>query len=158
MFGRFGGTTAFTFMVRKNFFVSLHHPPRQIHYPVDGGSVFLRNFEIFNDCTARKPKRRPPWSVHRRNTNKMQLVIEFIITTFIEGLTCFERHTAHHQELKLFAASGLYTHVVTGRCQSFPLSLDNGRSPHGHIHQRLQIQFRTPDDERCAARNMLSLQ
>ena len=52
----------------------------------------------------------------------------------------------------VFAASGLYTHVVTGRCQG------NGRSPHGHINQRLQIQFRAPDDERCAARNMLSLQ
>jgi hypothetical protein len=58
-------------------------------------------------------------SVHlSRNTNKMQLVIEFIIPKFIEGSTCFERHTAHHQELyTVFAASGLYTHVVTGRCQ-----------------------------------------
>jgi hypothetical protein len=26
-------------------------------------------------------------------------VIEFIIPNFIEGSTCFERHTAHHQEL-----------------------------------------------------------
>jgi len=40
----------------------------------------------------------------------------------------------------------------------FPLRLDNGRSPHVYINQRLQIQFRVPDDERCAARNMLSLQ
>jgi hypothetical protein len=39
----------------------------------------------------------------------------------------------------------------------FPLSLDNGRSPHVYINQRLQIQFRAPDDERCAVRNMLSL-
>ena len=58
---------------------------------------------------------------------------EFIIPKFIEGPTCFERHTAHHQELQTaFAASGLYTHVVTGRCPGwvgtgFPLSLDNGR-------------------------------
>jgi hypothetical protein len=52
-----------------------------------------------------------------RNTNKMQLVIEFITPKFIEGSTCFERHTAHHEELKtVFAVSGLYTHVVTGRC------------------------------------------
>jgi len=29
----------------------------------------------------------------------MQLVIEFIIPKFIVGSTCFERHTAHHQEL-----------------------------------------------------------
>ena len=34
-----------------------------------------------------------------RITNKMQLVIEFIVPKFIEGSTCFERHTAHHQEL-----------------------------------------------------------
>jgi len=27
-------------------------------------------------------------------------VIEFIIPKFIEGSTCFERHTAHHQELQ----------------------------------------------------------
>jgi len=26
-------------------------------------------------------------------------VIEFIIPKFTEGSTCFERHTAHHQEL-----------------------------------------------------------
>jgi len=47
----------------------------------------------------------------------MHLVIEFIFRKFVEGSTCFERHTAYHQELQiLFAASGLYTHVVTGRC------------------------------------------
>ena len=40
----------------------------------------------------------------------------------------------------------------------FPLSLGNGRSPHGPINQRLQIEFRASDDERCAARNMLSFQ
>ena len=27
------------------------------------------------------------------------------------------------------------------------------RAPHGYVNQRLQIQFRAPDDERCAARN-----
>jgi hypothetical protein len=48
----------------------------------------------------------------------MQLVVEFIIPKFIEGSKCFELHTAHHQELQtLFAASALYTHVVTCRCQ-----------------------------------------
>ena len=39
-----------------------------------------------------------------------------------------------------------------------PPSLDNGRSPHGYINQRLQIQFGAPYDEWCTARNMLSLQ
>jgi len=81
---------------------------------------------------------------------------------FIEGSTCFEQHTAHHQELQtVFAASGLYARVVTGRCPQelqFPPSLDNNLSPHGYINQRLQIQFGAPDDERYAARNMLSLQ
>jgi hypothetical protein len=38
------------------------------------------------------------------------------------------------------------------------LSLHDGRLPHVHINQRLQRQFRAPDDERYAARNMLSLQ
>ena len=84
---------------------------------------------------------------------RCSFVIEFIILKFIEGSTCFERHTAHHQELQsVFAASGLYTHMVTGRCQG------NSRSRYGHISQRLQIVFRAPNDERCAARDMLSLQ
>jgi hypothetical protein len=35
----------------------------------------------------------------KKNTNKMQLVIECIIPKFTEGSTCFERHTAYHLEL-----------------------------------------------------------
>jgi len=85
---------------------------------------------------------------------------------FIEGSTCFEWHTALHQELQtVFAASGLYTHGVTGRCPScrrrvveLPPILDNDRSPHGYMNQRLQIQFGAPDVERYAARSVLSLQ
>jgi len=38
-----------------------------------------------------------------------------------------------------------------------PHSLGNGRSPYGHINQMLEIEFRAPDDKRCAAQNMLSL-
>jgi hypothetical protein len=34
-----------------------------------------------------------------RNNNKMQLCNRIIISKFIEGSTCFERHTAHHKEL-----------------------------------------------------------
>jgi len=46
----------------------------------------------------------------------MNLVIEFIIQKFTKGSKCFERHSAHHHELQtVFAASGLYIHVVTGR-------------------------------------------
>jgi len=49
---------------------------------------------------------------------------------------------------------------LRGKCHFpfLPLSLDNGRSPHGYINQRLHIRFRAPDDERCAARNVLGLQ
>jgi hypothetical protein len=48
--------------------------------------------------------------------------------------------------LTVCAASGLHTHVVTGRSQvwvgtEFPLRLDYGRSPHAYVNQRLQIQL-----------------
>jgi len=53
-------------------------------------------------------------------TNKMQTCNRIYYTKFIEGSTCFERHTAYHQELQtVFAASGLYTHVVTARCSGW---------------------------------------
>jgi hypothetical protein len=35
----------------------------------------------------------------REISTKCSFVIEFIIPKFIEGSTCFERHTANHQEL-----------------------------------------------------------
>jgi hypothetical protein len=55
------------------------------------------------------------YSVERRT--RCSFVIEFIIPNF-KGSTYFERHTAHHQELQtVFAASGLYTHMVTVRCR-----------------------------------------
>jgi hypothetical protein len=48
--------------------------------------------------------------------------------------------------LTVFAASGLRTHVVTGRSQvwvgtptEFPLRLDYGRLPHAYVNQSLQI-------------------
>jgi len=59
----------------------------------------------------------------------MQLVIEFIIPKFVDGSACFERHTAHHQELyTVFAASGLYTHVVTGHLCHLGTSLWQNQS------------------------------
>ena len=51
----------------------------------------------------------------------MQPCKKIIIPKFIEGSTCFERHIAHHQELQtVFAASGLYTYVVTARSSFHP--------------------------------------
>jgi hypothetical protein len=47
----------------------------------------------------------------------MQPCNRIYYSKFIEESTCFEPHTAHHQELQtVFAVSGLYTHVVTGLC------------------------------------------
>ena len=45
--------------------------------------------------------------------------------------------------LTVFAASGLHTHVVTGRSQKseWEPRLDYGRSPHAYVNQRLQIQL-----------------
>jgi hypothetical protein len=49
-------------------------------------------------------------------STRCNFVIEFTIPKIIEGSTCFERHTAHHQQLQtVFAASGLCAHVVIGR-------------------------------------------
>jgi hypothetical protein len=44
-------------------------------------------------------------------------------------------------------------------CGDRPLSrMDNSPSPHAYVNQRLQIQFGAPEDERYAARKMLSVQ
>jgi len=52
----------------------------------------------------------------------------------LEAQHFFERHTAHHQELQtVFAASGLYTHVVTGRCPAWVGTLLRG------IQQQLEL-------------------
>jgi len=77
---------------------------------------------------------------------------------------CRAAYRSSSGALTVLADSGLYTHVVTGHCPGWvgthplPPNLDKGRSTHGYISQRLQIEFEAPDDERCAPRNMLSLQ
>ena len=39
---------------------------------------------------------------------------------YYSKIYCFKWHTAHHRELyTVFAASGLYTHVVTSRCEGW---------------------------------------
>jgi hypothetical protein len=49
-------------------------------------------------------------------------------------------HRSSSGALTAFAASGLHTHVVTGRSQ-VPLRLDYGRSPDAYVNQRLQIEL-----------------
>jgi len=59
--------------------------------------------------------------------------IEFIIPKFFKGSTCFERHAAYHQELQaVFAASGLYAHMVTGRCQGWVGTAHSALATAGH--------------------------
>jgi hypothetical protein len=54
-----------------------------------------------------------------------------------------EAYCSSSGALTVFAASGLHTHVVTGRSQVWvgTLRLDYGRSPHVYVNQRLQIQL-----------------
>jgi len=181
-------TTASSVRQDKSFQIRiLSHCPSQ--QPPNTSPYLQATIEWFDasHTTDRVWNGKPNYSVEI--PTRCSFVIEFIIPKF-NGSTCFERHTAHHQELRtVFAASGLFAHMVTGRCQGWvptqliirsselylqplvympirwpavakvecPLSLGNGRSPYGHINQRLQIQFGAPDDEWCAARNMLNL-
>jgi len=80
-------------------------------------------------------------------STRCSFVIEFIIRKFIERSTSGA----------LNCVCSLWF-IYTYGDQSLPLSLGDGRSPHVYINQRLQMQFRAPDDERYAARNMLNLQ
>jgi len=96
-------------------------------------------------------------SVHRgwfsRNTNKMQLCNRIYCSKVYCRLNMFR--AAH------CSSSGALNRIAKdewGGGEFFPLSLKNGRSPHVYINQRLQTQFRAPDDERRGARNMFSLQ
>jgi len=89
---------------------------------------------------------------------RCSFVMEFIIRKFFEGSACLERHTASSSGALNCICSLWFIFPYGDRPFFPPLSLGNGRSPYGHINQRLKIQFRAPDDERCAAWNMLSLQ
>jgi len=93
-----------------------------------------------------------------RNTNKMQLCNRIYYSKVFWRLNMFR--AAHRSSSgALNCICSLWFICPYGDRPFFsPLSLGNGRSPYRHINQRLQIQFRAPDDERCVPRNMLSLQ
>ena len=56
------------------------------------------------------------FAIHTEKSNKMQQCIKIYYSIFIWNSTCFERHTAHHQEPKTaLAASGLHMWKVVGR-------------------------------------------
>jgi hypothetical protein len=88
-------------------------------------------------------------------TNKMQPCNSIYYSKVYWRLNMFQA-TYHSSSGALNCICSLW---FIHTCGYLPLSrFDNGRSPHVYINQRLQIQFRAPDDERYAAWNMLSLQ
>jgi len=88
-----------------------------------------------------------------RNTNKMQLCNIIYYSKVHWRLNMFR--AAHRSSSGALNCICSLWFIYT--CGDRPLSRLSG-SPHRIINHRLQIQFRAPDDERCAARNMLSLQ
>jgi hypothetical protein len=60
-------------------------------------------------------------------------------------------HRSSSGALTVFAASGLHTHVVTGRSQVWVETTCVCKPEAANT-------VRAPDDERCAAQNMLGLQ
>jgi hypothetical protein len=100
-----------------------------------------------------------------RNTSKMQLCNRIYYSKFYWRIDIFRAaHRSSSGALNctcslwfIYPCGDRPLPRLNGK-MIFPLSLCNCRSPHGYINGRLQIQFRAPDDERCAARNMLSLQ
>jgi hypothetical protein len=94
--------------------------------------------------------------VHRRllnrNNNKMQLCNRIYYSKVYWRLNMFP--AAHRSSSE--ALNCICSLWFICPCGNRPLpSLGNGRSPYGHTNQRVQIQFRAPDDKRRVARNIV---
>ena len=75
---------------------------------------------------------------------------------FLNCSTCFERHTAHHQELKN-CNCGLWFYVrlrLLAAVMAQPWQLSAATGVWGT--RGCSYSFWAPDDERCVARNVLS--
>jgi hypothetical protein len=111
-------------------------------------------------------KFRDSTSFPQRNTNQMQLCNRIYYSKVYWRLKMFRAaHRSSSGALNCICSLWFICPYgdrpsprLSGKWIHFPLSLGNSRLPYGHINQRLQIQFRAPDDERCAARNILTLQ
>jgi len=84
---------------------------------------------------------------------KCRFVVKFIIPKFLKVQHVSSGTPLIIRSSKLYLQSLVYRPYgdrslsrLNGDC-----SAGNGRPPYEHINQRLQIQFRAPDDERCAA-------
>ena len=85
-------------------------------------------------------------------TNKMQPCVRIYYSTVYWRLNMFRAaYRSSSGALTIFAAFGLHTHVVTGRTWLQPVTTCVCKPEAANT-------IRAPDDERYAARNMLSLQ
>ena len=127
--------------------------------------------EVLEKCIKWKKKKTFHFDIHRsvhrrwlsRNTNKIELCSRIYYSRVYWRLNMFRAaHRLSSEALNCICSLWVIypcgDRPLPRLSRKIPLSLDNGRSAHAYINQRLQIQFRAPDDERCAARNMLSLQ
>jgi hypothetical protein len=90
----------------------------------------------------------------------MPLCIRIYYSTVYWRLNMFQAaHRSSSGAVTVFAASCLHTHVVTGRSQVwFPTQTWLRPATTCVYKPDAANTVRAPDDERCAARNMLSLQ
>jgi len=90
----------------------------------------------------------------------MQLGIRIYYSTVHLRLNMFRApYRLSSGALTVFAASGLHTHVVTGRSQVWvPTQTSLRPVPTCVCKPEAANKVRAPDDERYGARNMLSLQ
>ena len=89
-------------------------------------------------------------------TSQQNLLFQCLLRAqhFLSGIPLIIRSS------KLYLQLLVYIHMWWRAVvkSEWELRLDNSRSPHVYVNQRLQIQFRAPDDEQYPARNMLSPQ
>jgi hypothetical protein len=120
-------------------------------------------------------KNRKTYDLHSREIiNKMQPCIRIYYSTVRWRLNMFRAaHRSSSGAVTLFSASDLHTHVVTGRsqvwvgkpCRSKHVERWTGVPTQTWLRPVITCvckpeaanRVRAPDDERCAARNMLSL-
>ena len=145
-------------LTRETIFIFRYSGPLYSDYK-DRNSTSIWNTNQCNDNLQRievdlKLNHRKKLS---RYTNKMQPCNRIYYSKIYWRLNMFRAAHRSSSEAPKCICSLWFIYPCGDR--SLPrLSLGNGRSPHGYINQRLQIQFGAPDDERYAARNMLSLQ